>query len=120
MSTYPILTVDLETNSFAASSESTDQVGTYEALLTANLTNEPDVTEPVAFAFAVSVCEVTAVVAKDSVIEAQYTMDSGPLTIRTSQYLQTPACNLRPFILAVTPLNTTDVQLNFTGTYLVI
>jgi hypothetical protein len=116
----PILEVDIEANSFIAYSNLTDQVGIYQAKLIGTLTDQPATVNEVGFTFAVSACEVTAVVVKDSVIEAKYTMDSGPLTIRTSQYIQTPACNLKPFIVAVTPLNLTDVQLNFTGTKLVI
>jgi hypothetical protein len=47
-------------------------------------------------------------------------MDSGPLKIKPSNYVQTPACNLGSSIVAITALNKTDVKLNITGTQLVI
>jgi hypothetical protein len=66
----PILEVDIETNSFIAYSNLTEQVGIYQAKLIGTFTDHPATVNEVGFTFAVSACEVTAVVVKDSVIEA--------------------------------------------------
>ena len=73
--------------------------------MTASLFEQPEITLSVPFSFTVSPCEVSSVVTKDTLIDVDYIMDSGYLSFATSEYVQTPACNLKPILLSAVALN---------------